>query len=286
MCLQAQTHKILQTISLLLCFFESNSWTWPIFPSSAYCLAVPHSAYCFLWLIFLLSFAAMPLWVSRLPVSFQNNSSCQPSFLSPISPLPPDPPSSSIHHSTAHFTVPLCLLPPSVSLAPLPYSLVSPSSHPLPVQPADRNSFYPLTVFPSLLRHFSSHHSSSGPLSISLSPSLTNSLSSSSSFVWQRSSSALADSAVCVNWVLSFTSPSPPIALHPPTTAASFLPYVLPSLPSFLLSHTFIPLQAGELTFQPTAAGLNDGLWGQLLTSGPHTPTHKAYIHKDTDRKL
>lgn len=163
----------------------------------------------------------------------------------PPPPLPPDPPSSSIHHSTAHFTVPLCLLPPSVSLAPLPCSFMSPSSHPLPVQPADMNSFYPLTVFPSSFLHFNAHHSSFGPLSIFLPLSLPYHLSvrprlsPSSSFVWQWSGSTLADSAVCVNWVLSFTAPSPPI---PPTTHHHHLHYrpsssssTLP--PSLLSSH-------------------------------------------------
>lgn len=170
---QAQTQKIAHAVSLLqyTSFLNQSFGHDAIFPSSVYCVAFLHSPYCFLWLIFLLAFPAALVWVSRLPVGFQNNSSCQPSFL-PASPLPPDPPSSSIHHSTAHFTVPLCLLPPSVSPAPLPHSFVSPSSHPLPVQPADMNSFYPLTVFPSSSLHFSAHHSSSGPLSIFLPLSL------------------------------------------------------------------------------------------------------------------
>ena len=222
-------------------------------------------------------------------------------FLPPISPLSPDPPSSSIHHSAAHFTVPLCLLPPSVSLAPLPHPSVSPSSHPLPVQPPDMNSFYPLTVFPLLFPAFL-------PLAIHLqvlcpSPSLPHHLSvrpqlaPSYSFVWQWSGSTLADSAICVNWVLSFTAPSPPIAppflplfsatASPPHPPPSLSP---PSLPPFLLMPpTYIPLQAGELTFQPRAAGLNDCLWGRLRLHNPaaniwatHTHLHCLYTHTRT----
>lgn len=97
----------------------------------------------------------------------------------PTHPPSPAPPSSSIHHSTAHFTVCFCLFPPSVSFAPLPCSLESPSSNPPPVQPPDMNSFYPLTVFPSSFLLFPFHHSSSGP-SVRFPPILPSSLPSSS----------------------------------------------------------------------------------------------------------
>lgn len=187
-------------------------------------------------------------------------------FLPPTPPDPPSraPPSSSIHHSTAHFTVSFCLLPPSVSFAPLPCSFASPSSHPLPVQPPDMNSFHPLTVFPSSFLLFPSRHSSSGPLSVSL----PHQLSPSSSFVRQWSGSTLADIAVCVNSVLSFTAPLPPIAPHPSPASSSPHPPP-PSLFSSCLPPTYIRLQVGEFTFQPWAAGLNDCLWGQLWLHKP-----------------
>lgn len=91
---------------------------------------------------------------------------------------------------------------------------------------------------PSSSLHFPSHHSSSGPLSISLPPSpplCQAQLSPSSSFAWQWSGSTLADSAVCVNWVLSFTAPSPPIA--PPATSPPHPPP--PSLLSSCLPPTY-----------------------------------------------
>lgn len=59
-----------------------------------------------------------------------------------------------------------------------------------------------------------------------------------------------------------------------PSSSSTFPPFLIPHL----LLPTLIPLQAGELTSQPWAPGLNDSLLGQLLTSGPHT--------RDSDTEL
>lgn len=226
----------------------------PVFPST-YCVTFQHSAYCFLWLIFLLAFPAARVWVSRLPVFKTTLHVSLPSSHLPPSPAPP---SSSIHHSTAHFTVSFCLLPPSVSLAPLACSFMSPSSHPLPVQPPDMNSFYPLTVFPSSSLHFPSHHSSSGPLSISLPPLPPLCQAPVLFLLFLR----LAVERLQSCWQCFLCEPSAelhsPLASH--CSPHRFSSLSSTSLPQLLLHPTYIPLQAGELTFQPWAAGLNDCL--------------------------
>lgn len=242
-----------------------------IFPSSAYCVAFLHSPYCFLWLIFLLAFPAALVWVSRLPVGFQNNSSCQPSFL-PASPLilprllfiTPQPILQYLSVSFLHPFLPLHYLTRS---CPLHLTLFL--SNLLTWILFTLLLYFPPLPYISLLTIHLLVLCPSSFLSPSLPHLLSVRLSSSSSFVWQWSGSTLADSAVCVNWVLSFTAPSPPIPPPITTTTAAFPPHIPPSLLPFLLPPTFIPLQARELTFQPQAAGLNDCLWGRLWLHNP-----------------
>ena len=99
-CTGTQTHTRIYHMQSHSCstFLNQSPGHDPIFPSSTYCVAFHRSAYCFLWLIFLLAFPAALVWVSRLPVGFQNNSSCQPSFL----PSPLFPCSSLVFYSSLH----------------------------------------------------------------------------------------------------------------------------------------------------------------------------------------
>lgn len=136
-----------------------------------------------------------------------------------------------------------------------------------------------------------------GPLSISLPPSPPLCQAPALSLLFLRLAVERLHSCwQCCLCELSAELHSPLASHCSPHTrpAATSPPHPPPSLLPFLLPPTYIPLQAGELTFQPWAAGLNDCLWGRLRLHNPavniwatHTHTHTpSRIHKATHTRL
>lgn len=84
---------------------------------------------------------------------------------------------------------------------------------------------------------------------------------------------------------LASHSPPPPTSTTSTTSTAALPPHPPPSLSPFLLPPTYIPLQAGELTFQPRAAGLNDCLWGWLWLHNPAANIWATHTHSHHPRR-